>query len=170
MGVVHRGRPHTGREPPPRGRRLLVLANAAAPSGGLLAAVRAQAADTATSRVLVVAPALNSRVRHWFSDSDRARTAAVRRLQACIVALARAGLSAEGMIGDADPLQALEDALRIFPADRLIVATLPQERSNWLARDVAERARRFGLPTTHLVVEPAVGTASGDTDGTVVAA
>lgn len=128
-------------------------------------------ADAATSRVLVVAPALNSRLRHWFSDSDRARTAAVRRLQACIVSLAHAGLDAEGMIGDADPLQALEDALRIFPADRLIVATLPQERSNWLARDVAERGRRrFGLPTTHLVVEPAVDAASASTEGAVLAA
>jgi hypothetical protein len=58
------------------------------------------------------------------------------------------------MVGDADPLQAAADALRVFPADELVVATHPEGRSNWLARGVVERARRrFGLPVVHVVVD-----------------
>ena len=58
--------------------------------------------------------------------------------------------------GDADPLQAIADALRFFPADAIVVATHPPGRSNWLARDLVARARRrFDLPIVHIVVEPA---------------
>jgi hypothetical protein len=134
----------------PLGRRLLVIANEAAESEPLLRAVSVHVAGPRTGRVLVVAPAANRTLR----QSDVARTAVVRRLQACIALLAQAGIDAEGMIGDADPVQAIEDVLRIFPADRLILALLPRERS--AAADVAERARaRFALPTTQLVVDVA---------------
>ena len=137
--------------PPRRGRRVLVLANEAAPSERLVASIRGHLSERAGARVLVVAPAPNGRLRHRRPDTDAARTAAVRRLQACIEALAAAGVEAEGMIGDADPLQAVEDAVRIFPADLVIVASLGDERSNRRARTVVDRAtRKFSLPTTHL--------------------
>ena len=56
------------------------------------------------------------------------------------------------MIGDADPLQALRDALA-FPADLLIVATHPAGRSNWLATNLVERASRyFAGPILHVTV------------------
>jgi hypothetical protein len=136
--------------PPRRGRRVLVLANEAAPSERLVASIRGHLSERAGARVLVVAPAPNSRM-HRRADTEAARTAAVRRLQACIEALAAAGVEAEGMIGDADPLQAVEDAVRIFPADLVIVASLRDERSNRLAHTVVDRATRtFSLPTTHL--------------------
>ena len=58
------------------------------------------------------------------------------------------------MVGDADPVQAAADALHVFPADELVIATHPEGRSNWLARGVVERARRrFGSPVAHLVVD-----------------
>ena len=57
------------------------------------------------------------------------------------------------MIGDADPLQALRDALAWFPADLLIVATHPAGRSNWLATNLVERAsRHFAGPILHVTV------------------
>jgi hypothetical protein len=104
--------------------------------------------------VIVVAPALNSRVRHWFSDEDRARRDADIRLERSLARLARAGLASYGWVGDADPLVAIDDALAVFPADQLIISTHPERRSNWLARDVVVRARqRFGLPVAHVVVD-----------------
>jgi hypothetical protein len=52
-----------------------------------------------------------------------------------------------------DPLKAIEDALRAFPADELIVVTLPDEDAGWLEEGSAEAAlNRFSLPVTHLVV------------------
>jgi hypothetical protein len=71
----------------------------------------------------VVAPALNSRLRHWISDEDVARRAAEERLAFCLERLTRAGLEARGVVGDADPLQAIADALYDFAANEIVIAT-----------------------------------------------
>jgi hypothetical protein len=90
------------------------------------------------ARVLVVAPALNTRLRHWLSDEDPARRAAAARLERAIDQLRADGLEADGWIGDADPLQAIDDALRLAEIDRIVIAAGPE---------LAERAReRFGQP------------------------
>jgi len=78
--------------------------------------------------------------------------AAEARLEDSVLALAAAGVEARGQVGDDDPLQAIEDALRTFGADEIILATHPEGRSKWLERGVVERAReRFDLPITHVV-------------------
>ena len=110
------------------------------------------------AEVVVVAPALNGRVRHWFSDVDAARAAAEDRLYRSMERLDAFGVRAHGWVGDSDPLEAIADALAVFEADQLIISTHPEERSNWLARDVVRRAReRFGIPTAHVVVGAAQG-------------
>jgi hypothetical protein len=101
-----------------------------------------------------VTPALNSLIRHWVSDDDGARASAQERLDESLAQLAAAGVEAKGQIGDGDPLQAMEDALRTFGADEIIISTHPVGRSNWLERDVVEKAReRFAVPITHVVVD-----------------
>ncbi len=65
-----------------------------------------------------------------------------------------AGIDARGEIGDGDPLQAIEDALRTFAPDEVVISTHPAGRSHWLERDVVAGAReRFALPVRHVVVE-----------------
>jgi hypothetical protein len=71
--------------------------------------------------------------------------------------LSATGLSADGQVGDADPLRAIADALTGFPADELVIATHPRELSNWLELGLIERARAFGLPIVHVMVSPAHG-------------
>lgn len=138
-----------------KSRHVLVITNKTAEGAVLHETILASAAAPG-SEVLVVAPALNSRLRHWLSDSDGARAAADRRVERCVRALRADGISVEGQVGDADPLQAIEDALVAFGADELIVATHPPERSNWLEHDLVERAcARFGLPVLHVVVDAA---------------
>ena len=138
--------------PPHEGvRRILVIANRTCPCPSLAdeVALRANAAPT---DVLVVAPALNSRLRHWLSDIDDALTRAQERLELAITALCRRGVVARGEIGDADPVLAIEDALASFPADEIVIATLPAGRSNWIERRLVEKATaRFGIPIAHLV-------------------
>ncbi|HEX4929571.1 MAG TPA: universal stress protein [Gaiellaceae bacterium] len=134
-------------------RRILVIANETVGGGELLAILR-QKAQEADARVLVVCPALNSQVRTWVSDEDGARAAAQERLDVSLAQLARDGVEAEGEVGDGDPLQAIEDALRTFGADEIVISTHPEGRSNWLERDVVGVARaRFDVPITHVVVD-----------------
>lgn len=104
--------------------------------------------------MLVVCPALNSPLRHWASDEDGARAKAERRLGESLAALASAGVEARGEVGDADPVQAMDDALRTFGADEIVISTHPPGRSNWLEKEVIERARgRYPVPITHVVVD-----------------
>lgn len=102
--------------------------------------------NVAGDRVLVVAPAVNSRLRRWVSDEDGARRAAADRLAEYLEALEQVGVHASGRIGDADAVQAIADTLPTFRADAIVIAAR-DERTRRRARDVATRARRrFGLP------------------------
>jgi GABA permease len=137
--------------------RVLVVANETVTSDVLRRTIELAATRTETD-VLVVAPALNTRLGHWSSADDGARRSAEERLAACLASLRRDGVRVEGLVGDADPLLAAEDALRLFPADELVIATHPEGQSNWLARNVVARARvRFRIPIVHIVVDPVRG-------------
>jgi GABA permease len=134
-------------------RRILVVANETV-GGGELLELLGRKAKGVREEMLLVCPALNSRVRTWTSDEDGARAAAQARLEASLARLSDAGVTARGEIGDGDPLQALEDALREFPADEIVVSTHPPGRSHWLEQGVVEQARhRFDVPVTHVVVD-----------------
>jgi hypothetical protein len=133
-------------------RRILVIANETVAGRELVGRVRDR--TTGLAEVLVVCPALNSRIRTWMSDEDGARAAAQARLDESLAALAAVGVRASGQIGDGDPLQALEDALRTFPADEIVISTHPPGRSNWLERGVVQEAgERYDVPVRHVVVD-----------------
>jgi len=143
--------------PPHRGpadeRRILVVANETVVGRALREAVE-DAAEGYRSKVLVVSPALNSPLKHWTSDEDQARAAAEARIRRSVAELEQLGISARGEVGDADPVQAIEDALRTFGADVIVISTHPEGRSNWLERGVVTTAReRFAVPITHVVVD-----------------
>ena len=134
-------------------RRILVIANETV-GGDELRTLLERKAEGVAEEMLLVCPALNSRVRTWTSDEDPARAEAQSRLDASLARLGEAGVSVRGEIGDGDPLQALEDALREFPADEIVVSTHPPGRSHWLEQGVVEQARhRYDVPVTHVVVD-----------------
>jgi hypothetical protein len=133
-------------------RRILVVANETVAGRALRGEVVRRAG--AEADVLVVCPALNSPLRHWASDEDGARAEAERRLAESLGALATEGVEAHGEVGDADPVQAMDDALRTFGADEIVISTHPPGRSNWLEKEVIGRAReRYPVPITHVVVD-----------------
>jgi hypothetical protein len=106
-------------------------------------------------RLLVVTPALaSSRASHWASDIDEAIELARQRMELSLIEIKQLGLRAKGEIGDSDPNVAIEDALRIFPADEILISTHPPDRSRWLEHGVVDKAReRIDLPITHVVVD-----------------
>jgi hypothetical protein len=138
---------------PPDEHRILVVANETVGGPELLSDIR-ERSEGRTARVLVVCPALNSPLRHWVSDEDQARANAQARLDQSLSSMRSVGIDASGEIGDGDPIQAIEDAVRTFRPDELVISTHPVGRSHWLERGVVEKAReRFALPVTHVVVD-----------------
>ena len=136
-------------------RRILVIANETCAGAAVCDEVRYRAGH-GPAEVLVVAPALaSSRIGHWLSsDVAGARDAATERLDASVAALQAIGFKATGRLGDADPLQALDDAYRVFSPAEIVISTHPPGRSNWLERQVVARARdRYPVPVTHVVVD-----------------
>jgi hypothetical protein len=135
--------------------RVLVLANETVGGQALLAEIQNRCKGR-NSEILVVVPALTSTpLEHWASDVDQALDEARERLDTSLAVMASAGLRARGHVGDHhEPNASLEDALRDFPADEVVISTHPPQRSRWLERGVVARARdEVPLPVTHVVVD-----------------
>jgi hypothetical protein len=140
--------------------RVLVVANETVGGGALLDEIRYRTKGR-RSEILVVTPAITSQVKHWVSDVDDAIADADRRREESVRAIEATGLEARGEVGDSDPNVAIEDALRTFPADELIISTHPPRRSRWLERGVVERAREeIDRPVTHVIVDLEAETAT----------
>ena len=133
--------------------RVLVISDGSATSPAFHHEVVSRAAGR-PFEVLVVAPALGSRLSHWTGD-DQARHEAEGNLERTVTALTAEGVAARGEVGSDDPIQAADDALREFPADELVFATHPDDHANWKERGVVEIARgRYDLPVAHVAVDP----------------
>jgi hypothetical protein len=133
--------------------RLLVLAIETIDERALRETVVTRTRETG-AEVLVVAPAVNTRLRYWMTDEGEARRAAAARVRYCLDRLECFGIESRGMIGDPNPMQAIADAIVLFDPDELIVATPAERHVNWLTRELASRAREcFGLPVRRLVVD-----------------
>ncbi|HTX09447.1 MAG TPA: hypothetical protein VME22_12590 [Solirubrobacteraceae bacterium] len=107
--------------------------------------------DPAKAEVMVVAPALQeSAVKFWLSDADDAIARAEEVRRESIARLGDAGVSATGDTGESDPETAIEDALKTFDADRIVVFT-HQGKDQRYREDVDDRelAERFGRPVDH---------------------
>ena len=122
---------------------VLVLANVTAPSGDLIDAIKQRAAKGPIDVTLLMpghGPGLSGKE-------------AVRgRLDAALAAWREAGIDAEGICGDANPLDALAETWDPRRHDEVIVSTLPGQSSRWIAGDLPARVGKFtGAPVTHVV-------------------
>lgn len=124
--------------------RLLVVALVAIEEPAAAAGI-AQMAHAGTE-VLVLAPAFNTGLAHWADDLGKAREEAQRRLVLSLGSLAAAGVDARGSVGDADPVQAVEDVLREFAADDCVLVAEPVEGRGSGARTLAELRSRLDIP------------------------
>jgi hypothetical protein len=145
--------PVTGARPSGDGKhRVLVISDGTSTSETFHAEVTGRAAGKPVE-VLVVVPALGSRLSHWTGD-DHARHDAEANLDQTVSGLSAAGVAARGEVGSDDPIQATDDALREFAADEIVFATHPDDHANWKERGVVEIARgRYDLPVAHVAVD-----------------
>jgi hypothetical protein len=101
----------------------------------------------------VLAPILSSRSHHLAGDVDRERAEARVRLDASLAWAGEQGFTARGEVGDADPLAAIEDELRDFGADEVVIVMHARERTSWLARRMlGHLARELDVPVREVVL------------------
>ncbi len=102
------------------------------------------------AEVMVVAPAFQeSPIKFWTSDADDAIARAQQVSSKTVQELDEAGVGASGDTGDSDPMQAIQDALQTFPADRIVVFTHPGSDQRYREDlDPTEIEERFGVPVT----------------------
>ena len=116
--------------------------------------IRAHLGDAvaADAEIEIVAPASNIGRLDWLTNAeDDARAEAADRAEQLATALPTDSVGAE--VGDTNPLQAIQDALRTFPADEVIVVTRSDDQATWLEAGTGETAQeRLSVPVTHLVV------------------
>jgi hypothetical protein len=129
--------------------KVLVLTAEAISAEVLRDALGDDAPDDA--EVLVVSPALqDSPLRFWVSDADDAIARAEAVQTETVERLEEEGIDAAGDTGEADPLQAVQDALATFPADSIVIVTHPEAEQALFEEDVADKAReRFDVPVEH---------------------
>jgi hypothetical protein len=128
--------------------RLLIVAGEAADSAEALP-FGIRELIGAADEVLVVTPALPTRLEWLASATDKAREHADERLREVLGQVEELGTEADGMVGADDPLLAFEDALRDFPADHILVGLRAHDRAGWQERGLLDQLLdRFARPVT----------------------
>ena len=136
-----------------RARSVLVVGNETVAGHGLsdLLTLKAQAAPI---RVTVICPVSRPREGYVVYEDTR-RAAAGRRLDRTLSLLREGGILAHGFVVEADPVQAVRDAVAQQDVDEVVVSTHPVEKSGWLRRNVVDRIREAAgkRPVEHVVVD-----------------
>jgi hypothetical protein len=136
-------------------RHVLVVANETVAGRALTVALKRRA-DEGELRVSVVCP-VNAPREGYVVYQDTRRAAARRRLDKTLAQLLAIGIAADGYVVDADPVDAVKDALhQLEPTvDEIVVSTHPEEKSGWLRRKVLDRIRKAAgaIPVEHVVVD-----------------
>jgi hypothetical protein len=129
--------------------RLLVLTSEPVSADQLRDALPGDS-DPTDAEVMVVAPALHdSALRFWLSDADEAiaRADEVRRRSA--EQLGAEGVSAAADTGESNPEDAVEDVLKTFAADRILVFTHTGDEQRYREDVDADALQsRFGVAVT----------------------
>ena len=128
--------------------RVLVVAHKTAATQPLLDAVRERAAKgPATFTLLVPNPAHG--LHKAVDPEDQSSSEAEAVLDDALPKLSdAAGSKVEGMIGDADPSAAIQDAINLRGFDEVMISTLPTKVSRWLRLDLPSKVRGLGLPVS----------------------
>jgi hypothetical protein len=146
--AAHESHPHGARAGT---RHVLVVANEALAGDELRERITGVGGGRVEVDVLV--PVLTSRLHYAVSDVDSELAEARARLDRSLTWARECGIIARGEVGDPSPTTAIEDELRDFGGDEVIVVTHPRERETWQEQGELERLRReLDVPVTHVMV------------------
>jgi hypothetical protein len=128
--------------------RVLVVAHKTAATQPLIDAVRARAARGPCTFTLLVPNAAHG-LHKVMDPEDQGAGEASAVLDRALPSLSKAaGTAVEGIVGDADPMAAVQDALNLQGFDEVILSTLSPRVSRWLRLDLPSKVAGMGLPVT----------------------
>jgi hypothetical protein len=113
--------------------RVLVVANVTADSPELINTLRARLED-GPDRFTLVMPCMG--------PGRRPPDAPLPRLDAALAAWREAGIEADGIVADEDPVEAVLEVWDPRRHDEIIVSTLPGPQSRWMRTDLPSRLMR----------------------------
>ncbi len=128
--------------------RVLVVAHRTAGTPPLLEAVRERAARGSATFTLLVPRSPHA--RHHVADPEDTVTEEAELVLALALPLLEeaAGSPVEGIIGDSEPLEAIQDAVSVHGFDEIIVSILPARVSRWLRMDLPSKLSGLGHVVT----------------------
>ena len=136
--------------------RVLIVAHRTAATPALIEAVRERAARGPATFTLLV-PNLARGLHRVVDPEDQEASEAQTVLDLALPLLEdAAGGHVEGIIGDPEPLNAIQDAVNIHGFDEIIISTLPTRVSRWLKLDLPSKASGLGLPVTTVTAKDRV--------------
>ena len=147
--AAHETHPHGAK---PGTRHVLVVANEALGGEELRQQLTRWAGENVELDVL--APVLTSHLHSIMSDFDTELADARTRLERSLSLARDCGIAARrGEVGDPSPTTAIEDELRDFGADEVVVVTHSRDRETWQERGELDRLRQeLDVPVTHVMV------------------
>jgi len=126
--------------------KLLVIANRTIDADEIRDAIVGRATG-GPLEVTLVAPLLSGT-----GSMCARRTATAQRLDGAVRRLNEAGVKAEAIVGDADPMVAVQDAWDPRRFDEVIVVTPPTGLPRWMPADLPHRVERLtAARVTHVV-------------------
>ena len=141
--------------------RVLVVANRTAATPALVQAVKERAAR-GPARFTLLVPHTSHGLHRLVDPEDQGMSEAEETLDMAIPLLEEAaGSPVEGIVGDAEPLAAIQDAVNLHGFEEIIISTLPQRFSRWLKLDLPSKASGLGLPVTTVTAKGREGAAVG---------
>jgi hypothetical protein len=141
--------------------RVLVVAHKTAATPALQDAVRERAARGPAEFTLLVPNSAHG--LHKVMDPEETEAGEANQVLELALPLLEqaAGSHVEGMVGDPNPLDAIQDAVNLHGFDEIIISTLPTRVSKWLKLDLPSKIGGLGLPVTTVTAEGRVEVPTG---------
>jgi hypothetical protein len=133
---------------PPTPIRVLVVAHKTAATPPLLEAIRERALRGPCRFTLLVPNATHGLHKVVDPEDQNAKEAATVLDRALPAVSEAAGMPVEGIVGDPDPIAAVQDALNLRGFDEVMISTLSPRISRWLRLDLPSKIAGMGLPVT----------------------
>jgi hypothetical protein len=141
--------------------RVLVVANQTAATPALIEAVRERAAR-GPARFTLLVPGVAHGLHRVVDPEDQSDDEAHSVVELAVPLLEdAAGAPVESMVGDAEPLAAIQDAVNLQGFDEIILSTLPARVSRWLKLDLPSKVSGLGLPLTVVTAKSRAGDPAG---------